>query len=228
MVILSITRVLAAAALLCATVGTARAQGAAVGRWHREIGEASVRFGVPVSWIRRVMQAESGGRLTRHGRPIVSHAGAMGLMQLMPGTWRELRELYRLGPDPHHPRDNILAGTAYLRLMFDRFGYPGLFAAYNAGPDRYARHLRTGRQLPAETRQYVVRVAGIGGAGAAFRAPDAIQALDADVQSGETPSVRRARPVTGTPTPNRGSIAAHGQQLFVRLSAGAVVTETDR
>jgi soluble lytic murein transglycosylase-like protein len=42
-----------------------------------------------------------------------------------------------LGTNPHDPRDNILAGTLYLRLMYDRFGYPGLFGAYNAGPGRY-------------------------------------------------------------------------------------------
>lgn len=129
-------------------------------RWSLHIAEASARFGMPVEWIRRVMRAESGGRITLNGRPIVSHAGAMGLMQLMPGTWREMRAALRLGADPHDPRDNILAGTAYLRMMHDRFGYPGLFAAYNAGPARYARHLATGRSLPAETIAYLAQLAG--------------------------------------------------------------------
>lgn len=104
------------------------------------------------------MRAESGGRTSLGGRPIVSHAGAMGLMQLMPGTWLDMRARYGLGANPHDPRDNIIAGTAYLRLMFDRFGYPGLFAAYNAGPARYAASLRTGRILPAETRAYVAEL----------------------------------------------------------------------
>ena len=63
-----------------------------------------------------------------------------------------------MGFDPHEPRDNILAGTFYLAEMHERFGYPGLFAAYNAGPARYARHLATGQALPAETRAYVARV----------------------------------------------------------------------
>src|SRR3546814_16843640 len=45
--------------------------------------------------------------------------------------------------------------TFYLRLMYERFGYPGLFAAYNAGPARYAAHLRPGRTLPGETRSYL-------------------------------------------------------------------------
>jgi hypothetical protein len=131
-----------------------------VARWRPFIAEASARFGIPVAWIERVMCAESGGQTTLGGRPIVSRAGAMGLMQLMPGTWAELRAAHGLGDDPHDPRDNILAGTAYLRLMYDRFGYPGMFAAYNAGPARYADHLARGRALPQETRDYLANVAG--------------------------------------------------------------------
>lgn len=131
-----------------------------VARWQHLIAEASVRFGIPVAWIERVMRAESGGRTTLGGRPIVSRAGAMGLMQLMPGTWAEMRAAHGLGDDPHDPRDNILAGTAYLRRMYDRFGYPGMFAAYNAGPARYADHLARGRALPQETRAYLANVAG--------------------------------------------------------------------
>jgi hypothetical protein len=82
----------------------------------------------------------------------------MGLMQLMPGTWQAMRSAHGLGSDPDDPRDNILAGTAYLRAMYDRFGYPGLFAAYNAGPARYADHLARGRRLPSETVAYVAKV----------------------------------------------------------------------
>ena len=127
-------------------------------RWSAHIREASVRFDIPEDWIRRVMRAESGGRTTVNGTPITSRAGAMGLMQLMPGTWADMRARHDLGPDPHDPRDNILAGTAYLRAMYDRFGYPGLFAAYNAGPERYSEHLATGRRLPAETIAYAATV----------------------------------------------------------------------
>ncbi|MEM8993002.1 MAG: lytic transglycosylase domain-containing protein [Pseudomonadota bacterium] len=114
------------------------------------VAEASVRFGMPERWIRAIMQAESAGN--PHA---VSRAGAMGLMQIMPATWTELRARYGLGSDPFNPRDNILAGTAYMREMYDRFGAPGFLAAYNAGPGRYAEHLRTGRTLPRETRRYV-------------------------------------------------------------------------
>jgi soluble lytic murein transglycosylase-like protein len=131
-----------------------------VDRWSGFIVEASARFGIPEAWIRRVMRAESGGRTLLKGRPITSRAGAMGLMQIMPRTWREMRATNRLGVDPHDPRDNILAGTAYLRAMYDRFGYPGLFAAYNAGPTRFAEHLRSGRRLPAETIAYSAAVSG--------------------------------------------------------------------
>ncbi len=79
----------------------------------------------------------------------------MGLMQLMPATWATMRTCYRLGPDPYAPRDNILAGTAYLREMYDRYGSPAFLAPYNAGPGRLDEHLREGRPLPAETQRYL-------------------------------------------------------------------------
>ena len=143
------------------TVAPAPADAAdAVTRWRAYSSEASRRFGVPLAWIERVMRAESGGRTTLNGRPIASRVGAMGLMQIMPATWAELRARLGLGVDPHDPRDNILAGTFYLRLMYDRFGYPGLFGAYNAGPRRYAEWLSGGRALPAETHAYLAQVAG--------------------------------------------------------------------
>jgi soluble lytic murein transglycosylase-like protein len=115
---------------------------------------------VPAAWIERVMRAESGGYTMIDRRPITSRAGAMGLMQLMPATWAAMRAAHRLGRNPHDPHDNILAGAAYLRAMYERFGYPGLFAAYNAGPGRYAAHLASGRALPGETRAYLAEVTG--------------------------------------------------------------------
>ena len=75
----------------------------------------------------------------------------MGLMQIMPGTWAEFSDRYDLGNDPYDPHDNILAGTAYLREMHDRFGSAGFLAAYHAGPLRYEQHLLTGKPLPSET-----------------------------------------------------------------------------
>lgn len=141
-------------ALLMVRVVPASAQ---VDQWASEISNASSRFGLPAQWIRRVMNAESGGRRLFDGRPVVSRAGAMGLMQLMPGTWSEMRSMLGLGPDPFEPKDNILAGAAYLRIMYNRFGYPGLFAAYNAGPARYSDYLSQGRDLPPETVTYVAK-----------------------------------------------------------------------
>ncbi|OAH47338.1 lytic transglycosylase [Sphingobium yanoikuyae] len=130
-----------------------------VATWRPYIREASLRFGVPVAWIERVMQAESRGRIAQGGRPIRSSAGAIGLMQVMPATWSDMRARLGLGIDPDDPRDNILAGAFYLRLMYDRFGYPGLFAAYNAGPARYADYLARRTRLPRETIGYLASVA---------------------------------------------------------------------
>jgi soluble lytic murein transglycosylase-like protein len=124
------------------------------------ITEAARRFGVPEAWIRAVMRVESRGD-TR----AISKAGAMGLMQIMPATWAEMRARYGLGSDPYDPRDNILAGAAFLREMHDRYGSPGFLAAYNAGPGRYEEYRTTGRPLPAETRAYVAILAPIIGGG---------------------------------------------------------------
>jgi soluble lytic murein transglycosylase-like protein len=124
------------------------------------IEEASTRFGIPTSWIERVMRAETRGHTMLNGRPIRSRAGAMGLMQLMPSTWTDMRARLVLGNNPDDPRDNILAGTFYLRVMYDRFGYPGLFGAYNAGPGVYAAYLTGTRRLPRETVAYLGSVGG--------------------------------------------------------------------
>jgi hypothetical protein len=70
---------------------------------------------------------------------------------------------YGLGRDPFDPRDNILAGAAYLREMHARYGSPGFLAAYNAGPQRYEEYLAGGRALPAETRAYVATLAPLVG-----------------------------------------------------------------
>src|SRR3546814_227632 len=81
-------------------------------------------------------------------------------MQLMPGTWADRRWRRGIGSDAHAPRDIILAGPDYLRLMYDRFGQPGLFGAYNAGPARYWAWLAGRSRLPGETRAYMASVAG--------------------------------------------------------------------
>lgn len=121
-------------------------------RWDSVITEASQRFHIPKPWIRAVMAHESGGRtMLGEGQPIVSRAGAVGLMQVLPGTYDQMAVQHRLGANPFDSRDNIMAGTAYLRWLHKRYGFPKLFAAYNAGPGRVAQ----GGKLPAETRAYV-------------------------------------------------------------------------
>jgi hypothetical protein len=123
-------------------------------RFADHIVEASQRFRIPESWIRAVLDAESAQDIGA-----VSSAGAMGLMQIMPDTWAELRAHHCFVDDPFEPRDNILAGTAYLRAMLDRYGNVGaMLAAYNAGPGRYDEYLADGRPLPAETRDYVAKL----------------------------------------------------------------------
>ncbi len=121
--------------------------------WGPYIKEASQRYDVPESWIRAVMHQESGGQ-----EFAVSVPGAMGLMQVMPFTYDLMREQYNLDDDPYDPRNNVLAGTAYIRQMYDIYGSPGFLAAYNAGPGRVDDYLTRNRPLPAETRHYVAAI----------------------------------------------------------------------
>ena len=127
-------------------------------RIAESVSEASRRFAIPSAWIWAVMRAESLGDV--HA---LSPKGAMGLMQIMPATWTELRSRYGLGADPYDPHDNIIAGAAYLRELHDRYGERGFLAAYNAGPGRYEEHLATGRPLPSETIAYMAAVASLVG-----------------------------------------------------------------
>jgi len=194
------------------------------------IDEASRRFGVPIAWIRAVMRAESAGEPRA-----ISSAGAMGLMQIMPATWVDLRARYGLGRNPYDPRDNILAGTAYLRELHNRYGSLGFLAAYNAGPGRYEESL-AGRPLPAETRAYVALLAPFV-AGSASMSPTAIAAVDRSAwtraplfiaQSGRTSttaSVPADRPADDTPAATNvrdvSAIEPQSNGLFVaRTTAG--------
>jgi len=131
-----------------------------INRWDGVISEAAQRFHIPASWIRAVMARESGGRtMLSANKPIVSHAGAVGLMQMVPKTYRAIAAEHQLGSNPFDARDNILAGAAYLRQLHQRYGFPAMFAAYNAGPGRLKDHLENGTTLPAETRAYVGGIA---------------------------------------------------------------------
>nr|BAH89849.1 putative transglycosylase [uncultured bacterium] len=178
--------------IFAAAVIVTHAEAAAVDQFQAHIVEASQRFGIPARWIEAVIMAESNGDVRA-----VSPKGAMGLMQLMPETWAKLRDQHDLGADPFDPRANILAGTAYLKAMQHRFGYPALFAAYNAGPGRYEDHLRTGKPLPAETRDYVARIA------------------ETLADAGDLASDGTISPPIGTRNPDQ---IASGQRLFFSLS----------
>ena len=214
-----------------------RFQSAPSGTFDALIDEASRRFGIPPAWVRDVMRIESGGRTMLDGRPITSPAGAMGLMQVMPATFAELSARYGLGSDPYEPRANILAGAAYLREMYDRFGPAHFLAAYNAGPGRVDEHLRTGRAFPGETQRYVqalgVALDGevrIGGPATAMvvqdlTTVDALRAaaLPSSRRSPERPGVRQAASVfvtaTAPPTAqDRKPLQRSNDALFVALT----------
>ena len=126
--------------------------------WGPYIREASTKFDIPEIWIRSLMRQESGGKEYLNGAPITSGVGAMGLMQVMPGTYDELRDRYNLGDDPFDPHDNVMAGVAYMREMYELYGTPGFLAAYNAGPARLDDYLANIRPLPDETRHYVAAI----------------------------------------------------------------------
>ena len=127
-------------------------------QWQSFIDEAASRSGLPSPWIGAVILAESAGCESMNGRPTTSAAGATGLMQLMPATWEQFRQKLTLAADAYDPHDNILAGAAYLRELYDRYGWPGSSAAYHAGPARYGDYLKTGRPLPEATVGYLARI----------------------------------------------------------------------
>ena len=133
-------------------------------RWQPFIQEAANRTGVPETWIHAVMHVESGGCTLQNGKPITSAAGAMGLMQLMPATWSQVRQQLHLGTDPYDPRDNILGGAETMRQLFESYGSPGFLAAYHAGAKRFEDYEQQGVPLPEKTLEYVARVQRLVGA----------------------------------------------------------------
>ena len=110
--------------------------------------DAARRHGVPEDLFLRLVQQESGWNSAA-----VSHKGAIGLAQLMPGTARLLRV------DPHDPHQNLDGGARYLRDQYETFRTWSLaLAAYNAGPEAVARH--DGIPPYRETQNYVRAILG--------------------------------------------------------------------
>lgn len=176
------------------------------------VAEASQRFGIPEHWIYAVMRTESAGRIGA-----VSSKGAQGLMQLMPTTWARQRARFGLGPDPFDPRDNIMAGTSYLREMYDSYGASGFLAAYNAGPGRYEQWRDGGRPLPAETRAYVAKIASMlqtGSAATVVASASPVQPVRPSWTQGQLFAVRG-----GTPADASGSFAAAAPPTSIPTSS---------
>lgn len=181
------------------------------------VTEAALRFGIPEAWIYAVMRIESAGDITA-----TSVKGAVGLMQVMPATYTALRSRYGFGPDAYNPRDNILAGAAYLREMYDRYGSPGFLAAYNAGPGRYEDSL-AGRALPVETRAYLARLSpAIGGTSGRATAPlDPFAWTRAALFAGrwsDTAAASKADLSPAAPTTQLARLGPRAAGLFVPLS----------
>ena len=177
------------------------------------VREASRRFGIPERWITAVMGVESAFDVRA-----TSPVGAMGLMQVMPETYAGLRLRYGLGADPYQPRDNILAGAAYLREMYDRYGVSGFLAAYNAGPGRYEAHLIGGRALPLETRNYVAKITPQLGVGPAEIAAPA-QSLPPPPTIFVAVGGRSSHALAADPVLARDHTTVGGSSLFAELTA---------
>ncbi|RVH62688.1 lytic transglycosylase domain-containing protein [Sinorhizobium meliloti] len=194
------------------------------------VAEAAKRFAIPERWIRAVMRVES-----RNDPSAISLKGAMGLMQIMPATWTELRARHQLGEDVFEPRDNILAGAAYLAELHDLYGSPGFLAAYNAGPGRYERHLVTGNPLPQETVDYMARLvpmidteaASVMRIAARSRRDEwadaplfFVQQGDIDGADGALNERRPKRSVDKAPIVDLSALAPMSSGLFVRSAPG--------
>lgn len=130
-------------------------EGARGHKFEAAVLEEAKRQGVDPNLALHVLYKETGG--LKNPESARSRAGAIGPMQLMPATARDL------GVDPTNPMENIQGGIAYLKQMMQKYQDPVMAtAAYNAGPGRVDQAIRSGRgiaALPRETQMYVPRMA---------------------------------------------------------------------
>ena len=118
------------------------------GQYLSAAKEAAARHGIPEDLFLRLVQQESGWNPNAK-----SHAGALGLAQLMPGT------AAKLGVNPRDPHQNLDGGARYLRMMYNRFrSWRLALAAYNAGPEAVEKH--GGIPPYRETKNYVRAILG--------------------------------------------------------------------
>jgi soluble lytic murein transglycosylase-like protein len=158
------------------------------------IQTAAVKYGNPPELVLRQAERESGTRQTdAAGNIIRSSAGALGIMQLMPGTAREL------GVDPYDVAQNIDGGARYLKQMYTIFkSWPLAFAAYNAGPGNMGKVIRGEKALPGETAAYVQYIMGaplsLGPPNPSFRLGRGTQS---PIPGQPKPARRPSKPTTG-------------------------------
>ena len=151
--------------------------------YDHHVEEAARLHQVAPDLVRSVISAES-----EFDQWAVSSKGAQGLMQLMPATAR------RFGvADPFDARQNIFAGTQYLRVLLDQFGgdVALVLAAYNAGENAVLRY--GGIPPYRETRNYVQKVQGLLGAGFSAPAPPPSSAAFYVPSGGVRPTAAPAR-----------------------------------
>ena len=210
--LLTLSLIAAAPAANAATAATATAPSISqlIDRWTPFVKEAARKFNIAEDWIKAVIRMESGGQTHLGGKPITSKVGAMGLMQVMPATYKDMRAQYGLGADPYDPHDNVLAGAAYLKWLQSKYGYPKMFAAYNAGPGTLEAQIAGKRKLPAETQAYVRGIASILGDKTAM----------ADASAGMTTRVSAtylaaepAKPVATLTRPDGSSVTIDGANV---------------